>query len=389
MSARTLGVLLSVAATVAAVPAHAAEIQLPPTIAWTAYDVGTTGYNQAVGVGSVIKNKVGSNLRVLPGKNDVSRMAPLRDGKVQFSATGSDCVYAQEAMYTFGYREWGPTPVRLVILNVSDAASTSLATAKDANIKTLYDLKGKRVAWVKGAPALNKAVEAYMAFGNLTWDDVIKVEVSGYGPSINAMIENQLDAVNGATNSPPFIKVETSPRGLYFPPVPHDDEEGWKRLNAVVPWFFKHKATLGATIPLEGQEMANTAYPVLVTMADQSEDLAYNMTKAMVEYFDEYKDAAPGANGWDIKRQVFGKVFIPVHDGSLRFYKEAGIWTPEYQQVHEANLKRQEVLAAAWKGHMEKAKDSEDKAFNEGWMSARATALKEAGLIAIMDSWEY
>src|SRR3546814_6047227 len=75
------------------------------------------------------------------------------------------------------------------------------------------------------------------------------------------MIEGQLDAVNGATNSPPFLKVENSPRGLHFPPVPHDDVEGWKRLNDVVPWFFKHKATLGAAIPPEGQEMANTAYP--------------------------------------------------------------------------------------------------------------------------------
>src|SRR3546814_9157071 len=121
------------------------------------------------------------------------------------------------------------------------------------------------------------------------------------------MIEGQLDAVNGATNSPPFLKVENRPRGLHFPPVPHDDVEGWKRLNDVVPWFFKHKATLGAAIPPEGQEMANTAYPILVSTTEQPAELTYNMTKAMVEYFDEYKDASPGANGWDIKRKVFDR----------------------------------------------------------------------------------
>src|SRR3546814_7076492 len=89
MPKRALAAFVSVAALTAG-PALAADIELPTTIAWTAYDVGSTGYNQAVGIGSVIKNKIGSNLRVLPGKNDVSRMAPLRDGKVQFSATGSD-----------------------------------------------------------------------------------------------------------------------------------------------------------------------------------------------------------------------------------------------------------------------------------------------------------
>ncbi|MFN4088868.1 MAG: TAXI family TRAP transporter solute-binding subunit [Alphaproteobacteria bacterium] len=383
-----LAAIVSVAA-LAVGSAAASEVKLPSTVAWTAYDVGTTGYNQAVGIGSVIKNRVGASLRVLPGKNDVSRMAPLREGKVQFSATGSDSVYAQEAMYIFGYRDWGPMNVRLIILNVSDAASTSLATAKDANIKTLYDLKGKRVAWGKGAPALNKAVESYLAFGNLTWDDVTKVEVGGYGASINALIEGQLDALNGATNSPPMLRIEASPRGLHFPPVPHDDEEGWKRLNSVVPWFFKHKATLGATIPAEGQEMANTAYPILVTTSNQPEDLAYNMTKAMVEYFDEYKDASPGANGWAVDRQVFGQVFLPYHDGALRFYKEAGIWKPEYQEVHERNLKRQEVVAQAWKEHNEAHKDSNDATFNQEWMKTRAEAFHAAGLIPIMDSWDY
>ncbi len=385
---RGLLVGLAAAGTVAAPAAlGAAEVKLPQTVVWTAYDVGTTGYNQAVGIGSVIKNKIGSNLRVLPGKNDVSRLAPLREGKVQFTATGSDSVYSQEALYTFGRRDWGPIPIRLVILNVSDAASTSLATAKDAGIKTLYDLKGKRVAWVKGAPALNKAVEAYLAFGDLTWDDVQKVEVSGYGASINAMIEGQLDALNGATNSPPFLKVEASPRGLYFPPVPHDDEEGWKRLNSVVPWFFKHKATLGATIPKEGQEMANTAYPILATIEKQPEDLVYNMTKAMVEYFDEYKDASPGANGWDIKRQVFGQVFLPYHEGAIRFYKEVGIWKPEYQEVHERNLKRQEVINAAWAQHLKTGSQDETE-YEVQWMKVRYEALKQAGLNPIMESWE-
>src|SRR3546814_12498227 len=89
MPKRALAAFVSVAALTAG-PALAADIELPSTIAWTAYDVGSTGYNQAVGIGSVIKNKNGSNLRVLPGKKDVSRLAPLREGKVQFSAPGPD-----------------------------------------------------------------------------------------------------------------------------------------------------------------------------------------------------------------------------------------------------------------------------------------------------------
>ena len=66
----------------------ASAAELPKVMAWTAYDVGSSGYSQAVAIGSALKNKKGVSLRVLPGKNDVSRLVPLRDGKVLFSAFG-------------------------------------------------------------------------------------------------------------------------------------------------------------------------------------------------------------------------------------------------------------------------------------------------------------
>ncbi len=37
----------------------------------------------------------------------------------------------------------------------------ALATAADAGIKTLQDVKGKRVAWIRGAPALNNDIWVY------------------------------------------------------------------------------------------------------------------------------------------------------------------------------------------------------------------------------------
>jgi TRAP transporter TAXI family solute receptor len=137
---------------VAAAPAVAQSIKLPETLTWTAYDVGSGGYNQAVAIGNALKNKLGVNLRVLPGKNDISRNIPLRDGKVPFSANGIGGSYlAQEGVYEFGARTWGPQAVRSLILNNSDALLT-IVTAKDANILTAADLKGKRVAWVSVRP---------------------------------------------------------------------------------------------------------------------------------------------------------------------------------------------------------------------------------------------
>ena len=49
--------------------------EFPRTMSWSAYNLGTTGYNQAVGIGKALKDNYNVNLRVLPGKNDVSNAA--------------------------------------------------------------------------------------------------------------------------------------------------------------------------------------------------------------------------------------------------------------------------------------------------------------------------
>jgi TRAP transporter TAXI family solute receptor len=362
------------------------DIKLPGTLTWTAYDVGSGGYNQAVAIGTALKNKLGVDLRVLPGKNDVSRNIPLRDGRVPFSANGVGGSYlAQEGVYEFGARDWGPQAVRSLILNNSDALLT-IVTAKDANIATAADFKGKRVAWVLGAPSLNQNITALLAFANLTWNDVKKVEFGGFGQAMEAIIANQVDAAFSSTISGQAYKIASSPRGIRYPTFPHSDKEGWARVNKVAPFFVPAFGTEGADLsPEKKAEAATYPYPVLMTMAATDADLSYNMTKAMVVLYPEYKDGAPGNLGWDLKRQVFAWA-IPMHEGAIRYYKERGVWTAEHQKHNDALVKRQETLAAAWKSYIGSA-PSDEKEFEKGWAKARAAALTKAGMDVVVTEW--
>jgi uncharacterized protein len=380
-------VLLSAAlVALVAAPVAAQSIKLPETLTWTAYDVGSGGYNQAVAIGNAFKNKLQVNLRVLPGKNDVSRNIPLRDGKVPFSANGVGGSYlAQEGLYEFGARDWGPQAVRALILNNSDQLLT-IVTAKDANIKTMADLKGKRVAWVVGSPALNQNITALLAFANLTWNDVQKVEFGGFGAAVNGLIANQVDAAFSSSISGPLFKLASSPRGLHYPVVPHNDAEGWKRLNRVAPFFVPIKGADGAELSKEKTvESAGYPYPVLMTMQGTDPDLVYNLTKAMVELFDDYKDGAPGNTGWSLQRQNFAWA-IPTHEAAVKYFKERGVWTATHQKHNDALTKRQDVLAAAWKAYAANA-PADDKEFEKGWMKARAEALTKAGMEVVVAEW--
>lgn len=384
-NALVLGAAAAFAPASAFAQAAKTDIKLPNTLVWTAYDVGSSGYAQAIGIGSVLKNSVGTNLRVLPGKNDVSRLAPLREGTAQFSATGSDNIYGQEAVFTFGEKEWGPQGIRLLMLNYADGAAVALATAADANIKTLKDVKGKRVAWIRGAPALNQAVSCMLAFAGLGWNDVVKVEFGGHGPAIDGLVNNEVDALNNATFSALNQKVAASPRGIYFPPVPHNDVEGWKRLQAVVPWYEPIFATEGIGMKPGGQEMAGVAYPVLVSYDKITDDVAYNMTKAMDKFYDEYKASAPGANGWALNRQKWSQ-FVPYHPGAVRYYKEAGVWPKEQDAIQAGTLARQKVLMDAWAAYV-KAAPADKEQFKQGWIKARADALKAKNMLVVFDTW--
>ena len=56
------------------------KIKLPNVITWSTYTIGSSGYNNTVSIGKVFKDKLGVNLRPIPGKNDVARLAPMRSG---------------------------------------------------------------------------------------------------------------------------------------------------------------------------------------------------------------------------------------------------------------------------------------------------------------------
>jgi len=357
--------------------AHAEDVKLPPTMTFTAYDTGTAGFNIAVAVGKMMKDKYGTDLRVLPAGNDVARLAPLRAGRAMSSAMGSGTYFAQEGVFEFGAREWGPQALQLVLSSV-DCNAGSLGVARDTGVTELKDLKGKRVGFVVGSPALNQNSLAVLAFAGLTQSDVKVVEFSSYSAMWKGLINNDVDAAFATTITGPAKEAETSPRGIIWPPLPHNDKAGWERMQKVGSFFFPHVATCGAGISKEKPvELGNYPYPIFVVYGSQPADQVYAVTKAMITGYDIYKDAAAGAGGLAADRQT-KKWVVPVHPGAVKALKEAGQWTDEQEAHNNQLFKRQEVLAAAWAGYTKGSPPSDDKEFLAGWMKARALALTRA-----------
>jgi len=284
--------------------ARAEDVKLPPTLAFTAYDTGTAGFNIAVAVGKMMKDKYGTDVRVLPAGNDVARLAPLRAGRAVSSAMGSGTYFAQEGVFEFGTKEWGPQALQLVLSSV-DCNAASLGVARDTGVTEIKQLRDKRVGFVVGSPALNQNSLAILAFAGLKQSDVKAVEFSSYGAMWKGLLNNDVDAAFATTITGPAKEAETSPRGIVWPPLPHNDNAGWERVHKVGSFFFRHLATCGAGISKDKPiELGNYPYPIFVVYGTQSPDQVYAITKAMITGYDLYRDAAAGAGGLAADRQT-------------------------------------------------------------------------------------
>ncbi|MDP1963716.1 MAG: TAXI family TRAP transporter solute-binding subunit [Reyranella sp.] len=360
--------------------AAAQEIKLPPSLTMTAYDTGTSGFNIAVAIGKVMKEKHQSDLRVLPAGNDIARLAPLKAGRAQASAMGIGGYFAAEGVFEFATKDWGPQPLRLM-LSAASCNAITLNVAKDTGVKEVKDLKGKRIGIVVGSPALNQNAYAILAFGGLTTNDVKLVEFSSFGAMWKGMLNNEVDAAIASTITGQVRELEASPRGVVMPQTPASDKAGWARLHKLGPYFYPHKTTCGAggLSATNSLELPAYPYPIFMAYSGEKTDLIYNITKAMIVDYPLYKDAAPGADGLEVKRQILNWV-LPYHEGAVKALKEAGAWTAEAQKHNDMLVKRQDTLGQAW-ADFNKANPPADKdAYSKAWLAARKTALEKAGM---------
>ena len=372
------------AAAVLSLAAPAVAQTVPKEMSWTAYDTGSSGFNIAVAIGQQFKQALGTDVRILPSGNDTGRLAPVKANRAIISQMGIGTYFAQEGVFEFGTKSWGPQPARL-IMAATACNGLGLAVAKDTGVKEIKDLRGKRLGIVVGSPALTQGAVALIAFAGLTEKDMTPVQFSSNNAMWKGVINNEADAVLSSTISGQSKEADSSPRGIIWPPMPADDKDGWARVHNKAPYFIAQKATCGAggLSPQTPVAMSSYAYPIFMTYADRPDDTVHAVTKAMIDTFDKYKDGAPGAEGMALSLQNMTWV-VPYHDGTIRAFKEKGVWTDAAQKHNDALIKRQATMADAWKAYAAGA-PSDDKAFAEGWMRARAAALAKAGMDVVFE----
>lgn len=343
---------------------------LPEEMVWSVYDVGAAGYVEVTAVVNELTKDYGVQTRLLPSSSGVGRMQPLKNGVAEYGRLGDESQFAFEANFEFASKEWGPQDLRLVW---TPYTSYGMATNEKSAIDSLEDLKGKKVPFIVGNHSVNIKTEAILAFVDLTWEDVEKIELSAYGAQTDALKQGQIDVVSMIPSAPGLYEIE-SMDGLKWLEMDADDEKGWEKLQVVAPWLVPGKVEEGAGITEEKPvDLIGYGYAVVV-YAEQDPEEVYALLKAMDDTYDKWKDSSSGLKGWHKEQIIAEPLGVPMHEGTIKFLEEEGLWTEEYQKKNDELIERATNLSELWEETLKNADEEgvDENDFPAYWSEKKA-----------------
>ncbi|NCP41357.1 MAG: TAXI family TRAP transporter solute-binding subunit [Rhodoferax sp.] len=190
----------------------------------------------------------------------------------------------------------------------------------DSGIKTLADLKGKRISVGAAKSGTELNARAILKAAGLTYADLGKVEYLPFGESVELMKNRQLDAtLQSAGLGVASIRDLATAIKIVVVAVPAD-------VVAKVGDAAYQPAIIPAnTYTGQTADVATAAIPnFLVTHAGVSDDLAYQMAKTMYENIDTLYAAHNAAKAIQRDNAVKGMP-VPLHPGAAKYYKEVGL----------------------------------------------------------------
>lgn len=345
--------------------------ELPKTMVWTAYDVGSAGYAEASAIADAFGKQYGTKVRIQPSGSGIGRLQPLLLGRADYGFLSTETYFLSEGAYDYAVPEFGPQSLRAI---AGRPASITMVAAGDAGINTIADAKGKRAAFVAGNPSINVKCEAILAFGDLTLADVEVVIFPTYAAAMSSMTKNEADFTCTTPTTSQLYELAESPRGIKWVPLDPSDKAGWDKLTSVLPIMAPIEEDVAAGLPAgEKVPMAAYRYPVIATTEQKSADEVYAFTKALDETYGLYKDASATMSRWDLKLSGLPPIDVPFHEGAIRYLKEKGIWTAEADAWNTERLARLEAVTAAWKEFLPAHKGLPAAEFTQKWAVLRPT----------------
>jgi len=309
---------LIVAAAIAALftmPAFAA----PVGIASAAQ--GSSTYNMALAISNVASAN-GLDLRPQPYKSTSQASGIVNAGELAFGL--ENAIAIRQAYVGEGkFADQPLTDLRLVARLLP--LRMTLAVRKDSGIKTIADLKGKRLpAGFPAAVTGEMLIDTMLGTGGITYADVQKVQINDFTAMAEAFVAGDLDAFIHVIGTPRDEQVSRDVNGIVPLQLGNDTAaQDWVKQNMPVGSLYLLQPVANITTITEPTEILQYDYYVYTSASEPADEVVKlieslrNGKAAMVE--------SVAGLAWFEPDAMYGDVGVPFHPAAEAYYKEHGL----------------------------------------------------------------
>ena len=313
---------------------------LPRSVTVGSNPPGTVFYALASGLSKVASEGAPFQMVVQPYSGTSTFLPLLDSGEIDFGINNAvDMALSYqgpERLKIGGRNPFQHTPnVRLVMRGA--ILMTAFLVRKDSTMKTVQDIRGKRVTGEYPAQLANwYNVFGFLAGAGMKFEDVKIVPVPGANEGVDALIQGRADVALHAVDS---AKVKEADAAIGVRHISLDcSAQGEKRLRAAVPGYYPHWLKRGQTAGIADDTCVNAYDIYLTTHKGEPDRVVGAILKNIWDNVDKLPPLHPSFKDWTRPRAVDGDVTMPYHPAAVQFYKERNTWSAAMDEAQRKLL---------------------------------------------------
>lgn len=256
---------------------------------------------------------------VEPSAGSVANIRGVLGGSIDVGIAQSDMQHA--ARTGEGPFKDGPQPKLRALFSVYPELLTVMAR-EDANVRTLADLRGKRVSLGPPGSGTRATMGLVMEAIGLDTGDLKSALELKFVEMSPALCENKIDAFAFVAGHPNAVFHEAADScRTRIVPVEGAPIDSLVRGKA---YYAKAEVPGGVYKGTDAPQPTFGTMATVVVSQDMPDDVAYAVTKAVFENFDDFRKLHPALAGLT-KRQALQGAAVPFHAGAERYFREAGL----------------------------------------------------------------
>ncbi len=298
-------------------------------LSFTTGGVSGTYYSYGNVLAQYITANSDVNVTAVPGNGSADNIDKLDLNIAQLGFVQNDVAY-----YAYnGIRIYDGYPVTSFTAIAALYTETVQLITCNPNIKSVADLKGKKVSiGAYGSGVYYNAMD-FLAAYNMTIED-INPTYQSFGDSAEAMKDGKIDAAFVVSSTPtPAVTDLASDKSIHLLSL---DSEHLQKLQEISPFLVKTVIPAGTYVNQTKDIVTMGVKATILASSQVSEDQAYKIVKTIFEGKNEIASVHNKGNCLDV--HYASSCGLPYHPGATKYYAECNI-SYEPDLVLPANLK--------------------------------------------------